>query len=168
MSDLIRIDNSAALEELGALGLIPAHVVEQAKSTFQTYLHGGARPWDWRRNVQQPPGLRELSVTCSTDRYPLEEANAERFGIALWRHVTVSVRGQLQARLDEQRRLGRPREPGERSSVPLPDWYELAHLVYEHAEDLGLDPARGTWQYLPGLDDDKLNIAEALHLRQPK
>ena len=51
--------------------------------------------------------------------------------------------------------------------MPLPDWYELTHLAYEHAEELGFDPLQAVWQYLPGAAEPGLNIAEALHLRQP-
>ena len=76
--------------------------------------------------------------------------------------------GQNAARLADQKRLGRPRSPGERSPVPLPDWYELAHLAYEHAAELGLDPSRATWQYLPGRGEEAINFSEALHWRQPR
>ena len=120
---------------------------------FRTYLHKAERT---------------LIVTVSRDRYSLEDAFANAFGIRDWQHVTVSVAGALRVRLADQRRTGRVRRGGERSPAPLPDWYELAHLAYDHPTELGLDPERPTYQYLPGRSEGSLNIAEALHLRQPK
>ena len=111
-------------------------------------------------------GGPDLTVTCSIETYSLEFAHAHAFGLRRWRHVTVSVAGQLQARLADQRAIGRERGPGERSPVPLPGWYDLTHVVYGHPE-LGFNPGFAVYQILPPPDAPYLNIAEALHLRQP-
>lgn len=111
------------------------------------------------------PGLEEarmfvhgnLRVIVSNDRYSLREANATAFGIRLWRHVSVSVLGWQRA----------PRaKAGMRSEAPLPDWYDLTHLVYHHPE-LGFDAGADVWQCLPPPDSYN-NLAEALHLLQPR
>jgi hypothetical protein len=112
-------------------------------------------------------GSRLLIVTLSMDRYDLRDAHASQFGIRTWRHAAISVQGALKVRLEDQKRIGRQRRGGERSPAPLPDWYELSHLAYDHAVEVGFDPERAIWQYLPPSWEPKLNIAEALHLRQP-
>lgn len=128
---------------------------------FRTFRHGP------QRKVITVPGDRELIVTKSRERYSLDVAHTSWFGIRLWTKVVVSVAGALEARLADQKRIGRQRRGHERSPAPLPDWYELTHLVYEHGQELGLDPVRPVYQYLPGADEPYLNVAEALHLRQP-
>ena len=109
----------------------------------------------------------DLHVIASLDEYDLEEAWLTQFGVRRWRHVSVSVAGQLQAAMLDQRLLGRKRRGGERSPVPLPDWYDLTHIAYEHAAEFGFNRAQAVWQYLPPVTEAYLNIAEALHLRQP-
>jgi hypothetical protein len=135
--------------------------------------------------MRDNPGFRALTfrhhdprliVVMSIDEYTLEEAHVDNLGIRRWLHVSVSVEGQLQMRLADQRRIGRQRRPGERSPVPLPDWYDLNHIAREHRE-LGFDPRRPIYQVLPPLHalipeqgdplDRYANFAEALHLRQP-
>jgi len=111
---------------------------------------------------------RELLVSTSTDRYSVEEAHFRNFGIRTWHHVTVSVQGALKARLEDQKKIGRQREGGERSPAPLPDWYELTHIAYDHAKEVGFDASQAVWQYLPPPHETRLNVAEALHLRQPR
>jgi hypothetical protein len=115
----------------------------------------------------RPYAHDDLIVIHSLDEYDLEEAFLNQFGIRRWRHVSVSVRGQWAAALADQRFLGRKRKGGERSPVPLPDWYDLTHLAYEHAAELGFNRLQAVWQYLPPPGEEYLNIAEALHLRQP-
>lgn len=141
----------AAGYDLVALGLAtPAEVAR-----YTAYFHDSG------------PG-KALIVVTSTDVFSLEEAHATQFGIPRWRHASISVVGALNARLEDQRRIGRVREGGERSPAPLPDWYDLTHVAYEHAAELGFDPHQPVWQYLPPLSEKRLNIAEALHLRQPR
>jgi len=149
MADLVAIDPTIILDELVALGLTEP----------------GKAPPDLR--VWRHPGDRELSVISDTERYDLAQANAWYFGIARWHHASVSVVGQLQARLADQKRIGRQRAPGERSPAPLPDWYDLTHIAYQHAGDIGFNPEFPVWQFLPANWMPALNIAEALHLRQP-
>lgn len=161
------VDQEAAARaaaDLHSLGFINDAELELVARTFRVFRHG--RPD--RDNIRQAPGTRELMVTVRTQRYSLDDAHAHWFGIRDWRTVVVSIQGQNEARLAEQRRLGRQLDPGERSSVPLPDWYELAHLIYEHPAELGLDPTRPVYQYLPAQDEEHVNFAEALHLRQPR
>jgi hypothetical protein len=109
---------------------------------------------------------RRLIVTLSVDHYTLEEAHLRYLGIQSWLHVCASVAGQLEARLKDQRRIGRQRDPGERSPVPLPDWYDLTHITYEHPE-LGFDRTRDVYQIIPAPGGPYTNIVEALHLHQP-
>lgn len=108
-----------------------------------------------------------LTVILSIDEYSLEEAFRENLGIRRWLHVSVGVQGQWQARMADQRKIGRQRGPGERSPVPLPDWYDLTHIAYEHPE-LGFDRTQAVYQVLPPPGDPHyVNFAEVLHLRQP-
>lgn len=140
MSDLMPVAVPAAmLRELEAAGML---------DSYRIWTHG-----------------RQL-VIHSIDRFTLEEAFRDQLGIRTWRHVSVSVAGALEARLADQKRIGRERRGGERSPAPLPDWYDLTHVAYAHPE-LGFDPTRAVWQYLPPTGESYLNIAEALHLRQP-
>jgi len=111
---------------------------------------------------------RILIVGVSTDRYSVEEAHLRNFGIRTWHHISISVQGALKARLEDQKKIGRQREGGERSPAPLPDWYDLTHVAYNHAKEVGIDASQAVWQYLPPPTETKLNIAEALHLRQPR
>lgn len=149
MGELRLLDPRPVRDDLVARGLAsPAEV-----ASFVSFLHVDPR--------------RTLIVIYSVDRFTLEEAHASNFGVREWRHVSVSVKGALDARLRDQKRIGRQREGGERSPAPLPDWYDLTHIVYGHPE-LGFDPGQGVWQYLPAPGEKRLNIAEALHLRQPK
>jgi len=126
-----------------------ADLIEAAGKDYQPYTHD------------------DLIVIHSIDVYDLGDAYATQLGIRTWRHVSVSVAGQLQAALADQRFLGRKRRGGERSPVPLPDWYDLTHLVYQHGAELGFNRFQAVWQYLPPVGEEYLNIAEALHLRQP-
>jgi hypothetical protein len=142
MSDLVRVETPPAMRlELAAHGLDP--------DTYVNFRHG-----------------REI-VVWSVDRLSLEDAHRDAFGIRVWLHISVSVQGALAARLADQKRIGRQRHGGERSPAPLPDWYALTHLAYDHP-DLGFDRTRGVWQYLPPPGASYLNVAEALHLRQPR
>lgn len=109
---------------------------------------------------------KTLFITTSTDHYTVEEAHLRFLGYRTWHHVSVSVKGALYARLKDQQQIGRQREGGERSPAPLPDWYDLTHMAYIHGKELGFDTSQAVWQYLPPPGEDKLNIAEALHLRQ--
>lgn len=161
MSDLVELSAEqveAVYADLAVLGLLESGDRERM-STYRIWRHGSGRGG---------PGKRELSITTSIDRYDLETAHEFWFGVTRWAHVTVSVLGQAKLRLDDQRRIGRVREPGERSPVPLPDWYELGHLVYEHDMMLGLDRRRAIYQFFPPVGSPYLNISEALHLRQPR
>lgn len=177
MTALVRLDDRArvdSLSELVEMGLIDPIQAARAAATFRTFLHGTVAP-RLSGTVERPrhvaiakPGERVLQVTVSLERYELETAHRAWFSIRDWARAVVSVRGALWARIQEQERLGRERLPGERTSAPLPDWYELSHLVYDHGAELGFDPTRPIYQYFPGLDEPRLNIAEALHLRQPK
>lgn len=160
MSALTRESDKTAdqiMSELVALGLATGNV----KPEGMTIYHHGDR-------VGGPPGDRLLIVTASLERYSLETAHEAWFSIRNWAKVVVSVGGALRLRLDDQLRIGRQRGGGERSPAPLPDWYELAHLVYEHGPELNLDPDFPVYQYLPGRLEPYLNVAEALHLRQPR
>lgn len=109
---------------------------------------------------------RILTVTLTVENHDLEDAHLNLLGIRRWRHVGVGVYGSLQARLRDHAKIGRKRRPGERAPVPLPDWFDLSHIVYDHPE-LGFDRTRAVWQYLPPPTEEYLNIAEVLHLRQP-
>jgi hypothetical protein len=161
VSDLIAVDMRPYVDDLLRRGIVTPE--ELAAHRFLD--HRGFR------HVAGPiggkPGKRELFVQVTVEVYDLEDAHARLFGIRKWRHASISVKGQLQARLADQRAIGRVRAPGERSPVPLPDWYELTHLAHEHPKELGFDPDWAVWQYLPGRNEMGLNIAEALHLRQP-
>ena len=162
MSRLIQLDAQVLVDELLALGVVTREELARRRvADHRLFVHEG--------RYLGEPGQRELAVQTTLERYELERANAETFGIVRWRHASISVRGQLQERLKDQKRIGRTRAGGERSPVPLPDWYELTHIVYEHAEELGFDPRQPVWQFLPApaVPDMRLNIAEALHLRQP-
>jgi hypothetical protein len=97
----------------------------------------------------------------------LEEAHVRWFGIRNWWVMSVGVQGSLKARQADQRMLGRPRRPGERTPAPLPDWYDLTHLVYEHPA-LGFDKNRDVIQVLPSIHETYVNYAESLHVRQPR
>ena len=129
---------------------------ERFLSTHQAFDHHPAQAGD-----------HPLRVIVGIETYDLEAAFLRTWGIRRWRHASVSVVGQLQRRLADQKRIGRERRPGERSPAPLPDWYDLTHLAYEHTAELGFDPNAAIVQYLPGRQEMALNIAEALHLRQP-
>lgn len=120
-----------------------------------------------RRFWHHAEGSRVLTVQYTVDHHTLEDAFRYYLNVRHWKHLSVSVEGHLQAALDDQRRLGRKRRGGERSPVPLPDWYDLTHLAYDHAAEVGFDPRFPVWQYLPASDELYLNIAEALHLKQP-
>ena len=124
-------------------------------------------PEDHRIFRHRQAGRPVLTVQSSIDRYDAAEAFLHWFGVRAWRAIGVGVSGQLQQRLVDQKRLGRQRGPGERSPVPLPDWYDLTHLVSVHGIFLGVDPDRPVWQYLPPSGEPYLNMAEVLHLRQP-
>lgn len=149
MSELVAIDLKFLLDDLASMGLVAP---EEVPSDIKVWRH---------------PGDRELSVISNTERYGLETANAFNFGITRWHHVSVAVIGQLAARLADQKAIGRQRAPGERSPAPLPDWYDLTHIAYEHCAEVGFDPEFPVWQFLPAHWMPALNIAEALHLRQP-
>jgi hypothetical protein len=141
MSDLIRQPiPEAILPDLAAAGML---------GRYQPFHHG-----------------RQI-VVWSIDEHSLEEAWTDNLGIRRWLHVSVSIMGALDARLADQKRIGRQRRGGERSPAPLPGWYDLTHIAYGHATELGIDPTRGVWQYLPAPGESYLNLAEALHLRQP-
>ncbi|HEY6058634.1 MAG TPA: hypothetical protein VIV06_11410 [Candidatus Limnocylindrales bacterium] len=146
---LAPIDANGPLDELRYLGLWDGSELPEA---FQTYLHR--------------EGNRTLIVTFSIDRVSLETMNEYGYTARRWRHVGVGVAGSLNARLADRRKLGRGRAPGERSPVPLPDWYDLTHVVYGHPE-LGFDMTRPVFQLLPPPGAPYLNMAEVLHLRQP-
>jgi len=141
----------AAGMDLVALGLATMDEV----SRYTSYLHTGG-------------GMRTLIVVVSVDEFSLEDAFYHYMGVRRWQHISVSVKGSLDARLQDQKRIGRAREGGERSPAPLPDWYDLSHIAYVHARETGMDPNRPVWQYLPPSWEPRLNIAEALHLRQPR
>ena len=126
-----------------------------ARAGYASYLHEGNHG-------------RTLIVTTSTDHYSPETAHYSQLGIQTWHHISVSIQGALKARLKDQQKIGRQREGGERSPAPLPDWYDLTHMAYGHAKELGIDDTHAVWQYLPPPSEPKLNIAEALHLRQPR
>lgn len=123
------------------------------------------------RAVFEARGMRRfehdgLHVILSVEDLSLEEAHERLLGIRRWRHISVSVIGQWQLAMEDIRTHGR-RGPGERSPVPLPDWYDLTHLAYDHATEFGFSPLVAVWQYLPPPSDPYVNFAEALHLRQP-
>lgn len=145
----------------------PPELVERHLSSVQTFRHGEVPPSRDGKPAGKP-GERELQVTAGPEHYDLVRAHDAFFSIRDWQRIVISVHGALHVRLEDQRKIGRQRRGGERSPAPLPDWYELTHLVYEHGPELGLDPTRPTYQYLPGTGDEYLNIAEALHLRQPR
>lgn len=148
------------------MDLIPYRLDE---SIFDTLARDGAPPEliaQWRANHGGAFTHGKLSVMLSVDVLNLEDANRE-FGVRRWRHISVSVIGQNAARLADQAAIGRQREAGERSPVPLPDWYDLTHIAYEHAAELRIDPTRAVYQVLPPPGSPYVNLAEALHLRQP-
>lgn len=153
---LNRIDERIYLAELKALGLMEGHDVPD---DFRAYHHIALN--------DHGLSVRELTVIYNTEVYDPFQAHAYHFGIRRWRHVSVGVRGSLQARLADQRAIGRQRGPGERSPVPLPDWYDLTHVAYGHWDEFGFDRSAPVYQILPPPGTDYLNIAEALHLRQP-
>jgi hypothetical protein len=161
MGRLIERDARPIVAELLAMGLVTeGELASHQIADHRMFLHEG--------KVGGKPGDRALGVQVTLETYDLEDAFLRTLGIRTWRHVSVSVIGQLQARLADQKVIGRVRRPGERSHVPLPDWYELCHIAYEHAAEVGFDPTAAVWQYLPGTLEPALNIAEALHLRQPR
>lgn len=148
MSELVLQDRQGVIDDLAALKLVsPAEVPPD----MAIYYHD------------------KLTVIFTTEQYDVWQAHAYHFGIRRWRHVSVSVQGALKVRLEDQRAIGRKREGGERSPAPLPDWYDLTHIAYAHWEDFGFDQGAPVFQLLPPpmVDGAYLNIAEALHLRQP-
>lgn len=160
MSRLVAVDMRTHLDELLALGVVTKEeLAAHAYVDHRGFLHEG--------KMGGKPGERLLIVQTTLEMYDLEDAFRRTLGIRKWRHVSVSVKGALDIRLADQKVIGRRRRPGERSPAPLPDWYELTHIAYDHAAELGLDPDFAVWQYLPGRLEPGLNIAEALHLRQP-
>ncbi|MGV0985029.1 MAG: hypothetical protein ACOYB2_10770 [Limnohabitans sp.] len=157
---LTPFDMAPLIENMLALGVVtPEELARRDFREHRAYRHEGP--------IGGKPGKRQLVVQVSVEVYDLEDSFARLFGIRKWRHASVSVKGALDIRLADQRQIGRKRRPGERSPAPLPDWYELTHLAYGHAAELGFDPDWAVWQYLPGRFEQGLNIAEALHLRQP-
>lgn len=111
---------------------------------------------------------RLLIVTAGLQQHSLDEAHQWWMSIPKWQHMTVGVQGSLKARLQDQQMIGRKRGPGERTNVPLPDWYDLTHLIYEHGRELGFDPSTPIFQLFPSPDMEYINYAESLHVRQPK
>jgi hypothetical protein len=156
--ELTRLDPSTIVAELAALGLMEG---QRVPDDFRLYEHVE------RTAPQGTFVLRTLTVIFNLETYDTFQAHAYHFGIRRWRHVSVGIRGSLQARLADQRALGRQREPGERSPAPLPDWYDLTHIAYGHWDELGFDPSAPVFQILPPPGSDYVNLAEALHLRQP-
>lgn len=148
MGELIQQTIDPAVIENVLWAGAPPELLAQWLDTTRVYHHG------------------RLSVMMGRSHYSLESAFNDFFGIQNWIHVSVSVRGQLQARLKDKAKIGRARRGGERSPVPLPDWYDLTHIAYEHPE-LGFNRFAPVYQYLPPPSADYLNIADALHLRQP-
>jgi hypothetical protein len=155
---------------MGTLTEIPMAVIEARMSPElralwrATDVDGmtGRRFWE-----HAEPGRPTLVVQYSVDQYTLEDAFRHFLSIRRWKHLSVSVRGQWAIAMADQREIGRKRRGGERSPTPLPDWYDLTHLAYQHGAEVGFDPRFAVWQYLPPPDEPYLNIAEALHLRQP-
>ena len=96
---------------------------------------------------------RLVVIYTDHERHSLDEANAT-FGIRDWRHLSVSVFRHTELSLVD----GHP---------PLPTWYELSHLVYGDHAEFTWDKARDVLQFLPP-PSDYVNIAEALHLWQPR
>lgn len=154
MSELIRQDPRPVIDDLEALRLLSPGSPE-VPPDMAIYYHESRD--------------RTLTVIFNTDIYEAWQAHAYHFGVRRWRHVSVSVQGALRARLADQQAIGRAREGGERSPAPLPDWYDLTHIAYAHWAEFGFDPASPVFQLLPPpmADGSYLNIAEALHLRQP-
>lgn len=85
-----------------------------------------------------------LLIYDDHERHSLDEA-AALFGVRDWRHMSVSVRGKER----------------------LPSWDELTHLVYGDHPLLRWDRSRDVMQFLPP-PSDYVNIAEVLHLWQPR
>jgi hypothetical protein len=163
VADLVEIDMKPYMDDLLRRGVI----TEADLASRPRFEHRGFR--HMAGPIGGKPGKRELFLQLTVEKYRLEEVHErDLFGIRVWRHISVSVKGALDIRLaDQKANGGRVRGPGERGPAPLPDWYELTHLAYGHAADLGFDPTRAVWQYLPGSREPGLNVAEALHLRQP-
>lgn len=173
LRELAGADVNQLIGELVSMGLVTEEELV-GRGVMRTFRHGTAPPV-LKGTAERPiavnigrVGERELTITTSRERMNLERAFESFFSIRDWQRVVVSVYGALWARIQDQRQIGRQRGPGERSPAPLPDWYELNHLVYEHGAELGLDPDRPVYQYLPSRLEPYLNVAEALHLRQPK
>lgn len=170
MSALVRVpdaDYRRTLDDLIARGLLPPDIAAEAFATHRMFRHGERGPGRDGKPLGKP-GERTLTVTVSREHYEINTAFRHFFGVRDWQHAAVSVYGALHVRLEDQRAIGRERQAGERSPAPLPDWYELTHLVYDHGIELGFDLRQPVYQYFPALGEDYLNIAEALHLRQPK
>lgn len=110
---------------------------------------------------------KTLILNSHISVYSLEDAHIAFMGVRRWRTMSVGVKGSLQARLADAKAIGRGRGAGERSPAPLPDWYDLTHVVYEHARETGFDPTQPVWQLLPPPDWPYINFAESLHMRQP-